>query len=107
MAQQQFGDWQQMRHVPRDGTRVLVAIRATEQGPAEVDVARWARADRAGDLCWVSADSAPDCPIGYEDAELVAWMPLPGAMPRLRAGLAASGLPEPPPREDEGGGSGI
>ena len=93
--------------MPRDGTRVLVAIRATEQGPAEVDVARWARPDRAGELCWVSSDSDATCIIAYQDAELVSWMPLPQAVPRLRAGLAASGLPEPPQRDEERAGSGI
>ena len=35
-----YGEWQSVKFAPRDGTRVLVAIRETEQGPAEVDVAR-------------------------------------------------------------------
>ena len=102
-----YGEWQSMKLAPRDGTRVLVAIRETEQGPAEVDVARWARAVAAGDPCWISAGSDAACVISYEDAELVSWMPMPSALPRLRAGLAASGLPDLPPREAETAGSGI
>ena len=100
-----YGEWQSMRLAPRDGTRVLVAIRETEQGPAEVDVARWARAVPAADPSWISADSDAACVIAYEDAELASWMPMPSALPKLRAGLAASGLPALPPQE--GAGSGI
>ena len=102
-----YGEWQSVKFAPRDGTRVLVAIRETEQGPAEVDVARWARAVPAAEPCWISADSDAVCVIAYQDAELVSWMPMPSALPKLRAGLAGSGLPDLPPREAETAGSGI
>ena len=35
--------WRQMASAPRDGSRILVTVRPVEQGPAEVDVAFWAR----------------------------------------------------------------
>ena len=43
MASSEFGTWRRMSEAPRDGVRVIVALRGTEQGPAEVDIARWAR----------------------------------------------------------------
>jgi len=104
MTESQYGQWQRMKTAPRDGTRLLVLIRESEQGPNEVDVVRWASLGKSSEECWISTDSDIDCLIQYADAELAFWMPLPSAMPKLRAPYAASGLPEPPP---EVGGSGI
>ena len=43
MSALDFGTWRKMTEAPRDGPRVIVALRGTEQGPPEVDVARWAK----------------------------------------------------------------
>lgn len=73
-------DWRPMRTAPRDGTRVLVTVRETEQGPAEVDVVKWAKADPAADAYgWLATDSDAEARIVYGDGELAAWMPLPAA----------------------------
>jgi hypothetical protein len=85
MSESDFGVWQPMANAPRDGTRVLVAIRASEQGPAEVDVARWGRAEPAGEECWVASDSDHECIITYAEGELTSWMPLPTTLPKLRS----------------------
>jgi hypothetical protein len=106
MTETQYGQWQRMGSAPRDGTRVLVMIRESEQGPNEVDVARWSRPGKAGEECWIATDSDSDCVIRYVDAELAFWMPLPSPMPKLRSPFSESGLPEPP-RKEEAGGSGI
>jgi hypothetical protein len=99
-----LGEWKPMKSAPQDGTLVLVAIRESEQGPAQVDVARWTKPGRGQEKCWVSADSAPDCPIMYAEGELAFWMPLPTSVPRLRSGaIASSKLPEVP-GEMEGSG---
>jgi hypothetical protein len=99
-----LGEWKPIATAPQDGTLVLVAIRESEQGPAQVDVARWAKPARGHEKCWVSADSAPDCPIIYAEGELAFWMPLPTSMPRLSSGaIAASKLPQVP-GESEGSG---
>ncbi len=49
--------WRQMSSAPKDGTRILVTVRPVEQGPAEVDVAYWARADQFASEGWRAADS--------------------------------------------------
>lgn len=92
-----FGKWRDMATAPRDGSRVLVEIRPSEQGAAEVDMVRWARPDRSGDECWVSSDSDPACLVTYAETELSGWMPLPNPVPRLRSRRGP----------DEMGGSGI
>ena len=38
--------WRNMASAPRDGSRILVTVRSSEQGPAEVDMAYWSRADQ-------------------------------------------------------------
>jgi hypothetical protein len=107
MNEPDFGEWRRMAEAPRDGSRVLVAMRASEQGPAEVDMARWARPDRSAEPCWIAVDSDPDCQIVYADAELIGWMPLPTPMPRLRSAREPK-RPDDAARDvDEGGGSGI
>jgi hypothetical protein len=80
-----------MASAPRDGTPVLVGIRPSEQGPGEVDVARWAKPEGAADPCWISADSDPDCVIIYAEAELSCWMPAPSRFPPLRSERTARG----------------
>lgn len=87
--------WRQMSSAPKDGRRILVTIRPVEQGPAEVDVAYWARADQFGIEGWRAADSYPGCVIGYAEPELKCWMPLPNA-----AVSKGSGMPAPWEGED-------
>ncbi len=71
--------WRNMASAPRDGTRILVTIRRVAQGPADVDVAYWAPADRFDMEGWRAADSYPGRIVGYADPELKCRMPLPGA----------------------------
>ena len=71
--------WRHMSSAPKDGSRVLVTVRPSEQGPAEVDVAYWSRADQFGIEGWRAADSHPGQIVGYADPELKCWMPLPTA----------------------------
>jgi hypothetical protein len=80
-----FGEWQDMQTAPRDGTRILVEIRASEQGAAEVDLVRWAKPDKSAEEAWVSAESDPGAAIVYAEPELSGWMPLPSPLPKLRA----------------------
>jgi hypothetical protein len=95
--------WRPMLHAPKDGTRILVTVRSTEQGPAEVDVAYWAKADQYGIEGWRAADSSPGQIFTYAEAELKCWMPLP------QAGAGGEEMPEPWEGEDAGElfGSGI
>ena len=72
-------DWRHMSTAPRDGSRILVTVRSSEQGPAEVDVAYWARTDQFGSEGWRAADSHPGQIVGYAEPELKCWMPLPKA----------------------------
>ena len=107
MDETSYGDWMDMASAPRDGTRVLVEIRASEQGPAEVDMVRWARPERGGEAGWVSAESDPGAAIFYAEAELSGWMPLPSPLPRRRTRRVA-GRREGTKRPDlEVDGSGI
>jgi hypothetical protein len=85
MDQTEAARWRPMASAPRDGTRILVAVSASEQGPAEVDVVRWAKPDRNGEECWVATDSDAESPVAYAPAELSSWMPLPTPLPRLRS----------------------
>lgn len=71
--------WRQMSSAPKDGSRILVTLRQSEQGPAEVDLAYWAHRDQFGGEGWRSSDSAPGRIIEYADPELKCWMPLPSA----------------------------
>lgn len=71
--------WRHMKNAPKDGSRILVTLRSSEQGGAEVDVAYWARADQFGIEGWRSADSHPGQIFSYADPELKCWMPLPQA----------------------------
>ncbi len=98
--------WKPMSGAPKDGTRILVVIRGSEQGPADVDVVRWTRPKRAAEDCWVSTDSSADCAIIYEDWEVAFWMPLPPTIAPVRSPGLAALLPDFPP-DQEIGGSGI
>ena len=71
--------WRHMSSAPKDGTRILVTVRASEQGPADIDVACWVRADKLGMEGWRAIDSSPGCVVGYEEPELKCWMPMPSA----------------------------
>ncbi len=102
MSNLDFGEWRPMESAPKDGTTVLAALRASEQGPAEVDVVRWAVRDER----WIAADSDPGCIIVYADIELTSWMPLPAKLPKLRA-TEGAGRRVPGRFENEMGGSGI
>ena len=101
------GEWRKMATAPKDGSRVLVVIRASEQGPADVDVVRWTRPRRAPDECWVSTDSSADCAIVYEDWEVAFWMPLPSSIAPVKTPGLAAQLPDFPRDGLEIGGSGI
>lgn len=85
--------WRHMSSAPKDGSRILVTVRSSEQGAAEVDVAYWARADQFGIEGWRAADSSPGQIFAYADPELQCWMPLPTAS--QDAGTDEGGLPEP------------
>ena len=99
--------WRSMKSAPKDGSRIIVVIRGGEQGGADLDVVRWARPRKAVDDCWVSTDSSHDCPIAYENWEVMNWMPLPRTMPGVRTPDMASKLPDFPRDGQEIGGSGI
>ena len=100
--------WASMSTAPRDGSLVLVRVRASEQGPAEVDAVRWAISARSGEEGWVANDSDPFARVAYGEGELAGWSPLPTQLPTLRSERLAAG--DPPPRSgtpDEADGGGI
>ena len=71
--------WRHIASAPRDGSRILVTVRSSEQGPAEVDVAFWSHGHRFGPEGWRASDSAPGCIVEYAEPELKCWMPMPSA----------------------------
>ena len=88
---------------PRDGSLVRVALRASEQGPAELDTVRWSKSASTGQEGWVAFDSDPEARVVYSDSELAYWLPLPSqnapARPRRKA--------KPAGRDDESDGFAI
>ena len=82
MSDTEHTEWRSMRTAPRDGSRILVTVRESEQGPAEVDVVKWASPDRDSGYGWLATDSDPEARIVYGEGELAAWMPLPSAVSR-------------------------
>ncbi len=72
-------EWRPMMSAPKDGSRILVTVRPSEQGQAEVDLAYWSNGDRFGAGGWRAADSSPGCVIEYAEPELKCWMPMPSA----------------------------
>lgn len=97
--------WRHMSSAPKDGSRILVTVRSSEQGPAEVDVAYWARADQYGMEGWRAADSHPGNIVAYAEPELKCWMPLPRANASIDSGT--TDLPGPWQEGEELYGSGI
>ena len=96
--------WVSMATAPRDGTLVLVKLRASEQGPSEIDSVRWVTSARSGEAGWVANDSDPFARVAYAEGELAGWSPLPtqvGKPPPKRAGVGASRAAED---ETDGGG---
>ncbi len=81
-------DWRRMADAPRDGQRILVAVHASEQGPAQMDVVAWVTPAHGADEAWLAADSRPDLEVTYAEGELAGWMPLPDDLPPLRSGRA-------------------
>jgi hypothetical protein len=81
--------WRQMASAPRDGSRILVTIRPSEQGSAEVDLAYWSNGDQFGGEGWRASDSSPGQIIEYAEPELKCWMPMPSA------NLGRSSMPAP------------
>ena len=51
--------WRPMATAPKDGTRIIVVIRASEQGASDVDVVRWAKPKSHSEYCWMATDSRP------------------------------------------------
>ena len=96
-------NWRHMQSAPKDGSRVLVTIRSSEQGPAAVDLAYWSKGDQYGGEAWRSSDSTPGRIIEYAEPELKCWMPMPSANPD-RTMLPSPWDKDEPPELD---GSGI
>jgi hypothetical protein len=68
---------QPIETAPRDGRPVVVWLKASEQGPAQMDVVRWARSAQTGEGAWVASDSDQVARVAYSDADLECWLPLP------------------------------
>ena len=98
-----------MATAPRDGSLVLVAVRATEQGATEFDAVRWAKSVQSEEGSWVAADSDPQARVAYAESELAYWLPLPTQLPELRSARIAARSPRSPerPAGDEADGSAI
>ena len=56
MSHADLTDWASMASAPKDGTRVLALVRASEQGPAEVDVVKWAKPRGAAEAGWLATE---------------------------------------------------
>ncbi|MEQ9836946.1 MAG: hypothetical protein RLN64_09980 [Roseitalea porphyridii] len=103
MTKPDLNEWQPMKTAPQDGSRILVTVRASEQGPAEVDVVRWTTARDQAEPAWLATDSDADAPVTYAEGELASWMPLPSALSRSRMPtIAKADLPPPDPGEIDG-----
>jgi hypothetical protein len=62
---------------PRDGRPVVVWLKASEQGPAQMDVVRWAYSAQSGEGAWVANDSDSVARVAYSDGDIECWLPLP------------------------------
>jgi hypothetical protein len=102
MVKSNAAKWARMATAPRDGTLVLARIRASEQGPAEVDAVRWARSARSGEEGWVANDSDPFARVVYADSELSGWMPLPTQVPEGRSSQVTGAAPQTSVDETDG-----
>jgi hypothetical protein len=78
---EELGQWRSMRSAPKDGSRILITIRSSEQGPGAVDLAYWSNGDQYGGEAWRSSDSAPGRIVEYSEPEMKCWMPMPTADP--------------------------
>ncbi len=109
MTPRETPQWQSMRSAQRDGNRILVTLRASEQGPAEVDTVRWTTPRNASEKCWIATDCDPQCPVTYQDDELLAWMPMPAPPAGKTTSDPVVDWPEPALESDfqEEAGSGI
>ncbi len=87
--------WRSMTTAPKDGSRILVTIRQSEQGPAEVDLAYWSNGDQFGAEGWRASDSSPGRLVEYSEPELKCWMPMPSAS------LGSVPMPRPWEGDDE------
>jgi hypothetical protein len=87
--------WRHMASAPKDGSRILVTIRPSEQGAAEVDLVYWSNGDQFGADGWRASDSSPGRIIEYAEPELKCWMPMPSA------NLDRTSMPSPWEGEDE------
>ncbi len=87
--------WRHMASAPKNGSRILVTIRPSEQGAAEVDLAYWSNGDQFGAAGWRASDSSPGRIIEYAEPELRCWMPMPSA------NLARTSMPSPWEGDDE------
>lgn len=105
MTQTDSAPHRPMSTAPRDGSVVLVAVRATEQGAVEFDAVRYARSAQSGEEAWVAIDSDPDMRIAYAESELDYWLPLPTQLPELRSRRGAA--EKAPVAPDEADGSAI
>lgn len=86
--------WRHMASAPKDGSRILVTIRPSEQGQAEVDLAYWSNGDQFGAEGWRASDSSPGRVVEYAEPELKCWMPMPSA------NLNRTSMPSPWEGED-------
>ncbi|CUX68297.1 MULTISPECIES: hypothetical protein [Agrobacterium] len=71
--------WRHMASAPKNGERILVTIRSSEQGSSQVDLAYWSQGDQYGWEGWRAADSSPGRIVEYSEPELKCWMPMPSA----------------------------
>jgi len=85
--------WRHMASAPKNGDRILITIRSSEQGPSQVDLAYWSKGDQYGSEGWRASDSSPGRIIEYAEPELKCWMPMPSAN--------TDGLTMPAPWEGE------
>ena len=92
---------------PRDGTLVQVWLKASEQGPSQMDVVRWARSAVSGEGAWVARDSDSEARVAYSDADLEGWLPLPTQIPRTPVESEPEGLGEVDTDSGEVDGGGI
>ncbi len=73
--------WRDIADAPRDGSRILVVVHATEQWPAEVELVRWGIPPHGADAGWYAADGGANNPLLFSEGELRCWMPLPEPPP--------------------------
>jgi hypothetical protein len=106
MSEPDNRQWAPMATAPRDGTLVLVKIRASEQGPGEFDMVRWAE-NGLGEEGWLATDSDPFARVVYADNELAYWMPLPSQLPKLRSGATETATAPMRSGPEEADGSAI